>query len=66
MGARLKILRGFFIRFAAGVRELSGDSAYEHYLAHHAAHHAQLPALSRKAYFQQQEQQKWEGVKRCC
>ncbi|MES1981525.1 MAG: YbdD/YjiX family protein [Pseudomonadota bacterium] len=48
------------------LRELSGDDAYERYLAHHAACHADDVPLSRKAYFQRQQQQKWEGIKRCC
>ena len=63
MGARLSRLvrRGW--RF---VRRLSGDDAYERYLAHHAACHAEMPPLSRKEYFQRQQQQKWNGIRRCC
>lgn len=48
------------------LRELSGDDAYERYLAHHAACHAQTAPLSRREYFRRREQQKWEGVRRCC
>ena len=63
MGARLgKLLRQGW-RF---VRQLSGDDAYERYLAHHVACHAEIPPLSRKEYFQQQQQRKWSSIKRCC
>lgn len=48
------------------LRELSGDDAYERYLAHHTACHAASAPLSRKEYFQHQEQQKWNGIQRCC
>jgi uncharacterized short protein YbdD (DUF466 family) len=48
------------------VRRLSGDDGYERYLAQHAAAHPNTPALSRRAWFAHQQQQKWSGVKRCC
>lgn len=48
------------------IRQLSGDDAYERYLAHHASDHADAAPLSRKAFFQHDQQQKWEGIKRCC
>jgi uncharacterized short protein YbdD (DUF466 family) len=48
------------------LRELSGDDAYERYLAHHAAYHADAPPLTRKEYFCRSEAGKWEGVRRCC
>ncbi len=63
MGARLnKLLRQSWRM----IRQLSGDDAYERYLEHHAACHAETPPLSRKEYFQRQQQQKWSGIKRCC
>lgn len=49
-----------------GVRRLSGDDAYERYLAHHAAHHQETPPLSRAEFFKQWQDNKWKGVKRCC
>jgi uncharacterized short protein YbdD (DUF466 family) len=63
MGARLMnlLLRGW-----RSIRQLSGDDAYERYLAHHAASHADTPCLSRKEFFLCCEQQKWGGIKRCC
>jgi uncharacterized short protein YbdD (DUF466 family) len=48
------------------LRAVSGDDAYERYLAHHAAHHAGQPVMSRKAYFAERQRQKWSGVTRCC
>lgn len=63
MAARLnKLLR----RSWRIVRQLSGDDAYERYLAHHAACHTDTAPLSRKEYFQRQQQQKWNGIRRCC
>ena len=48
------------------LRELSGDDAYERYLQHQALAHADEKPLCRHAFFKQQQQQKWHGVKRCC
>ncbi|HQR61105.1 MAG TPA: YbdD/YjiX family protein [Methylophilaceae bacterium] len=48
------------------IRRLSGDDAYERYLAHHAAHHPDQPPLSREEFFRQWQEGKWKGVKRCC
>jgi uncharacterized short protein YbdD (DUF466 family) len=48
------------------IRQLSGDDAYERYLARRAACHADSVPLSRKEFFQHQQQQKWSGIKRCC
>lgn len=52
------------------IRQLSGDDLYERYLAHHAEHHADgaecHPPLSRAEFFRQWQDQKWQGIKRCC
>lgn len=52
------------------IRELSGDDAYERYLSHYDAHHAQQtdasPPLSREVFFKQWQDNQWKGVKRCC
>jgi len=48
------------------VRALAGDDAYERYCAHHAAHHAGEPRLSRRAFCAERTQRKWSGVSRCC
>lgn len=48
------------------LREVSGDDAYERYLAHHAARHAGEKPMTAKAYFAERQRQKWSGVTRCC
>jgi uncharacterized short protein YbdD (DUF466 family) len=48
------------------IRELATDDAYEKYLEHHARAHAGAPPMSRRAFYLQQQQAKWTGVKRCC
>lgn len=49
------------------LRQLSGDDAYERYLQHFALHHAvHEEPLSPKLFFQQRQDEKWQGVKRCC
>ena len=48
------------------LRQLSGDDAYERYLTHHNTCHADTAPRSRKEFFQNEQQQKWEGIKRCC
>ena len=64
-GARIAALRWF----AAGwsyLRTVSGDNAYERYLAHHATAHAGEPPMSRKDHFTEMQRRKWSGVSRCC
>jgi len=48
------------------IRRLSGDDAYERYLRHHAEAHPHEPSLDRKAYFRQEQDRKWNGIRRCC
>ena len=52
------------------IRQLSGDDAYERYLAHYNEFHADKdaaePPLSREAFFKQWQDGKWKGIKRCC
>ena len=49
------------------LRTISGDDAYERYLAHRRAQHAsEAPRLSRAEYFRAEQQRKWSGVNRCC
>ncbi|MDB6091744.1 MAG: hypothetical protein JWN85_4528 [Gammaproteobacteria bacterium] len=48
------------------LRAVSGDDAYERYLAHHAAEHAGQAAMTAKAFFTERQRQKWAGVTRCC
>jgi uncharacterized short protein YbdD (DUF466 family) len=54
------------------VRQLSGDDAYERYLRHYANQHQGQgdlpchPPLSKDAFYKQWQDDKWNGVKRCC
>jgi uncharacterized short protein YbdD (DUF466 family) len=49
------------------LREMSGDDAYERYLAHWRQHHARDGTpLDRAAFFREEQRRKWEGVRRCC
>ena len=52
------------------IRQLSGDDAYERYLAHYAQFHADKndtePPLNREAFFKEWQTSKWKGIKRCC
>jgi uncharacterized short protein YbdD (DUF466 family) len=48
------------------VRRLSGDDSYERYLQHHAARHQADTPLSKAAFFKQWQNEKWNGIKRCC
>lgn len=59
LGVRL----GAFWRF---IRRLSGDDAYERYLRHHGEAHPLEPFLDRKAFFRQEQDRKWNGIRRCC
>ena len=62
------------------LRQLTGEDAYERYLAHFYEHRvaqknpqeeqnveeiAALP-LSREAFFKEWQTSKWKGIKRCC
>lgn len=49
------------------LRRLSGDDAYERYLAHWQARHAGEGApLDRHAFYRSELERKWSGVRRCC
>ncbi|HEY6927199.1 MAG TPA: YbdD/YjiX family protein [Steroidobacteraceae bacterium] len=48
------------------IRAVSGDDAYERYLAHHATSHPEQQPMSRKDFFIQRQERKWTGTTRCC
>jgi len=51
------------------IRRLSGDDAYEQYLlhfSHHQKEHPHTELLSQEEFFNQWQDKKWKGVKRCC
>jgi uncharacterized short protein YbdD (DUF466 family) len=53
-------------RLWSAIRRLSGDDAYERYLAQHQQFHPEVEPLSREAFFKEWQDGKWKGVKRCC
>jgi uncharacterized short protein YbdD (DUF466 family) len=56
-----------FRRLWATLRELTGDDAYERYLAHWREHHAgDGKPLERAAFCREEQARKWDGVRRCC
>jgi uncharacterized short protein YbdD (DUF466 family) len=61
-------MMSFLKKFWHGLRNVSGDDAYERYLLHWRAHHAAEGGqpLDRKAFFKAELNRKWNGVKRCC
>ena len=74
-GTRLMLnkLKNAWKNIRQNIRQLSGDDAYERYLAHYAEFHAVEandgniePALSREAFFKEWQTSKWKGIKRCC
>ncbi len=48
------------------LRTVADDDAYDRYLAHHAERHRDEPLLDRRAFYLEQQRQKWNGVQRCC
>ena len=61
---------------ALWLRHVSGDDAYERYLEHWRRHHTisgeagengtgESP-LGRREFFRQRENERWNGIRRCC
>lgn len=50
------------------LRAVTGDDAYERYLAHWKNCHAREGSapMSRKAFYEAEVQRRWNGIKRCC
>ncbi len=49
------------------LRRLSGDDAYERYLAHRRRAHGDTAApLARAEFYQRELERRWSGVNRCC
>ncbi len=52
--------------FWRGLRAVTGDDAYERYLGHHAAAHPGSAPLSRRAFYEAEQQRQWSRINRCC
>lgn len=48
------------------LRQVSGDDAYERYLAHQRATHPDQAPMTREQYFRRRQDEKWSKVSRCC
>lgn len=58
-------MKRWLATFWRGLRELSGDAAYERYLETRPPRCTHAP-LSRREFYARREQDKWTGVQRCC
>ena len=48
------------------LRQVTGDDAYERYVAHsRVAHPGEIP-LTRQQYYRRRQEEKWSKVSRCC
>ena len=50
----------------AGLRQITGDDAYDRYLERHEKTHPDVPALTRDEFYVSELDRKWSGVNRCC
>ena len=50
----------------AGLRQITGDDAFERYLERHNHLHPDVPPLSREEFYASELDRKWSGVNRCC
>jgi uncharacterized short protein YbdD (DUF466 family) len=48
------------------LRQVTGDDAYDRYLAHQTHHHHGEQPLTRAEFYRQQLDRRWRGVNRCC
>lgn len=48
------------------LRQVTGDDAYERYVAHRLLAHASEPPLTRQQFFTRRQNEKWSKVSRCC
>lgn len=59
-------MRQFLSAGLSLLRGVTGDDAYEKYLAHHQRTQPEVPPLSAEAFFKAQLEQKWTCVNGCC
>jgi uncharacterized short protein YbdD (DUF466 family) len=48
------------------LRQVTGDDAYERYVAHRKLAHTGEPPLTRRQFFKKRQEEKWSKVSRCC
>jgi uncharacterized short protein YbdD (DUF466 family) len=59
-------LPGACRKFWSALRRLTGDDAYERYLAHRAARHPGESALDRAAFYHAELERRFRQASRCC
>jgi uncharacterized short protein YbdD (DUF466 family) len=59
-------LAAFLRRTWAALRAVTGDDAYERYLAHRRERHAGEPALARGEFYRTELDRRWSRPGRCC
>ncbi len=58
--------RGWTRLLWRGLRQVSGDDAYERYLEHLRTAHPDRPPPSRREFYLDEQKRRWGGVNRCC
>lgn len=48
------------------MRELTGEAAYQRYVEHRCRVHPGERVPTRREFYCERTEQKWEGVNRCC
>lgn len=48
------------------LRQVSGDDAYERYIAHQKRAHPGVVPLTHQQFFKLRQNEKWSNVSRCC
>ena len=48
------------------LRQVTGDDAFERYIAHRKRAHAGEAPLTRRQFFKLRQEEKWSKVSRCC
>jgi uncharacterized short protein YbdD (DUF466 family) len=59
-------IRAAWRRFWSGLRAVTGDDAYERYLAHCRERHPGEPALGPGAFYRAELDRRWTRPGRCC
>lgn len=62
----LQLLQRLLARNWTLLRQVTGDDAYEQYLAHMQHGHAGHMPLSRGEFYRKSLDEKWRGINRCC
>jgi uncharacterized short protein YbdD (DUF466 family) len=65
-GAALKLCARLLHAGWQALRQVSGDDAYERYIAHMTQQHPGQPPMGRTDYYKFCQEQKWNRVTRCC